>query len=45
MAESVDALVLPPTLSGHVFYDPQPNPQEDRLKSYLSSCWPKYYKK
>ena len=40
-----DLEFLPPTLSGHVFYDPQPNPQEDRLKSYLSSCWPKYYKK
>ena len=40
-----DLEFLPPTFSGHVFYDPQPNPQEDRLKSYLSSCWPKYYKK
>ena len=40
-----DLEFLPPTHSGHVFYDPQPNPQEDRLKSYLSSCWPKYYKK
>ena len=40
-----DLEFLPPTLSGHVFYDPQPNPQEDRLKSYLESCWPKYYKK
>ena len=40
-----DLEFLPPTLSGHVFYDPQPNPQEDRLKSYLSSCWPKYYNK
>ena len=40
-----DLEFLPPTLSGTVFYDPQPNPQEDRLKSYLESCWPKYYKK
>ena len=39
-----DLEFLPPTLSGTVFYDPQPNPQEDRLKSYLESCWPKYYK-
>ena len=40
-----DLEFLPPSLSGHVFYDPQPNAQEDRLKSYLSTCWPKYYKK
>ena len=40
-----DLEFLPPTLSGTVFYDPQPNPQEDRLKAYLASCWPKYYKK
>ena len=40
-----DLEFLPPTLSGTVFYDPQPNSQEDRLKAYLSSCWPKYYKK
>jgi len=40
-----DLEFLPPSLSGTVFYDPQPNPQEDRLKSYLESCWPKYYKK
>ena len=40
-----DLEFLPPSLSGTVFYDPQPNPQEDRLKSYLASCWPKYYKK
>jgi putative ATPase len=40
-----DLEFMPPAFSGHVFYDPQPNPQEDRLKSYLESCWPKYYKK
>ena len=40
-----DLEFLPTSLSGTVFYAPQPNPQEDRLKSYLESCWPKYYKK
>ena len=40
-----DLEFLPPALSGTVFYDPQPNPQEDRLKAYLDACWPKYYKK
>ena len=40
-----DLEFLPPSLTGTVFYDPQPNAQEDRLKSYLESCWPKYYPK
>lgn len=40
-----DLEFLPDSLSGNVFYEPQPNAQEDRLKSYLESCWPKYYKK
>ena len=40
-----DLEFLPDKLSGTVFYDPQPNPQEDRLKAYLDACWPKYYKK
>ena len=40
-----DLEFLPEKLSGTVFYEPQPNPQEDCLKSYLASCWPKYYKK
>ena len=40
-----DLEFLPQQLSGTVFYEPQPNPQEDRLKSYLEACWPKYYKK
>ena len=34
---------LPKGLEGTVFYEPQPNRQEDNLKSYLKSCWPKYY--
>ncbi len=41
----MDLEFLPDKLSGTVFYEPQPNPQEDRLSAYLSSCWPKYYKK
>ena len=40
-----DLEFLPEKLSGTVFYEPQPNRQEDNLKAYLSSCWPKYYKK
>jgi ATPase related to the helicase subunit of the Holliday junction resolvase len=40
-----DLEFLPPQFSGTAFYDPQPNAQEDRLKAYLSACWPKYYKK
>ena len=40
-----DLEFLPEKLSGTAFYEPQPNAQEDRLKTYLSSCWPKYYKK
>ena len=40
-----DLEFLPESLSGTVFYEPQPNAQEDRLKSYLEACWPKYYKK
>ena len=40
-----DLEFLPPQFSGTAFYDPQPNPQEDRLKAYLTTCWPKYYKK
>ena len=40
-----DLEFMPPAFSGAVFYDPQPNPQEDRLKAYLEHCWPKYYKK
>ena len=40
-----DLEFLPDKLSGTVFYEPQPNPQENRLKAYLDGCWPKYYKK
>ena len=40
-----DLEFLPPQFAGTTFYDPQPNPQEDRLKTYLTTCWPKYYKK
>lgn len=36
---------LPKGLEGTVFYEPQPNPSEDKLKAYLQSCWPKYYPK
>ena len=32
-------------MKGKVFYEPQPNRHEDTLKSYLQSCWPKYYSK
>ncbi len=40
-----DLEFLPEKFSGSVFYEPQPNAQEDRLKAYLEHCWPKYYKK
>ncbi|MBQ0043859.1 MAG: replication-associated recombination protein A [Bacteroidales bacterium] len=36
---------MPKELEGTVFYDPQENRHEDGLRSYLSSCWPKYYPK
>ena len=39
----VDLEFLPEGLEGTVFYEPAPNPQEDRLKAYLQACWPKYY--
>ena len=40
-----DLEFLPEKFSGSVFYEPQANAQEDRLKTYLEHCWPKYYKK
>lgn len=40
-----DLEFLPEKMSGTVFYEPQPNRHEDTLKSYLMSCWPKYYSK
>ena len=40
-----DLEFMPEGLEGKVFYEPQPNPSEDRLKAYLAACWPKYYPK
>lgn len=40
-----DLEFMPTQLQGTVFYQPQPNRHEDTLNAYLSSCWPKYYKK
>ncbi|MBO6169679.1 MAG: replication-associated recombination protein A [Bacteroidales bacterium] len=40
-----DLEFMPDAMKGRVFYKPQPNAQEDRLKAYLLSCWPKYYTK
>ncbi len=39
----VDLEFMPKGLEGTVFYEPAPNPHEDRLKAYLKACWPKYY--
>ncbi len=39
----VDQEFLPRGLEGSVFYEPQQNAHEDRLKAYLEKCWPKYY--
>ncbi|MGM9738507.1 MAG: replication-associated recombination protein A [Candidatus Cryptobacteroides sp.] len=39
-----DLEFMPEKLSGTVFYEPGENRHEDILKSYLKSCWPKYYK-
>ena len=41
----VDLEFMPESFKGRTFYEPQPNAQEDRLKAYLQSCWPKYYSK
>lgn len=41
----VDQEFLPQGMEGTVFYEPQKNRHEDTLKSYLASCWPKYYPK
>ncbi len=41
----VDQEFMPEGLKGKVFYEPAPNRHEDVLKSYLESCWPKYYPK
>ncbi len=40
-----DLEFMPETMRGRVFYEPQSNAQENRLKAYLLSCWPKYYTK
>lgn len=40
-----DLEFLPSGMEGTVFYEPAPNPQEDKLKAYLQACWPKYYPK
>ena len=40
-----DLEFMPDSFRGRIFYDPQPNAQEDRLKAYLTACWPKYYTK
>lgn len=41
----VDLEFLPKGMEGTVFYEPQPNKHEEKLKEYLLSCWPKYYSK
>ena len=41
----VDQEFMPKGMEGTVFYEPQHNAHEDRLKAYLAQCWPKYYKK
>jgi len=40
-----DLEFMPAELSGHVFYEPQPNRSEDGIKARLEGYWPKYYKK
>lgn len=39
-----DLEFMPRGLEGRVFYEPQDNLQEERLRTYLKACWPKYYK-
>lgn len=41
----VDMEFMPKGYEGRVFYEPQENGQEDKLRAYLSSCWPKYFDK
>ena len=41
----VDLEFMPQGMEGTVFYEPGQNQHEDRLKSYLEACWPKYYPK
>ncbi|MBP5795805.1 MAG: replication-associated recombination protein A, partial [Bacteroidales bacterium] len=40
-----DLEFMPEAFRGTVFYHPQENPAEDKLKAYLQACWPKYYSK
>ena len=40
-----DMEFMPDSLKGTVFYEPQENKHENALRTYLESCWPKYYKK
>ena len=40
-----DLEFMPDQMRGRAFYEPQQNPQEDKLKAYLLACWPKYYSK
>lgn len=40
-----DLEFMPAELSGHKFYEPSENKQEDGLRSRLESLWPKYYPK
>lgn len=41
----VDLEFMPSELSGHKFYEPADNRQEDTLRARLEYLWPKYYKK
>ena len=41
----VDLEFMPKELSGHKFYEPAENRQEDILRTRLQALWPKYYKK
>lgn len=36
---------MPAGKEGTVFYEPADNAQENKLKTYLQACWPKYYTK
>lgn len=40
-----DLEFMPKGMEGSVFYEPGDNRHESALKSYLQSCWPKYYVK
>lgn len=40
-----DLEFMPSELSGHKFYEPADNKQEDVLRSRLENLWPKYYSK